>query len=584
MTVVFNLLILLAERLGFIMILAFLLVNTSFFRNLIKSRNSKAQIWLTLIFSIFVIISNLTGVEITNSKEVVMPTIITNLSQSYSIANTRTLVITTASLTAGPGVGMVVGLVGGLHRFIFSNFSDSFYIVSSVLIGFLVGKIGDQVRGKQLYPSIFWVGILGLGAEFIQMAFICIFRGFDLVKLVIVPMAFLNTVGSCLFIEILKTYMSNERQLRAVQTKDVLELTNKTLPYFRKGLDVDSAHHVCEIIKTYTNFDAVGITDKVNVLAHVGAGADHHIANEPVLTDLSKTVILTGKRRLAHCKAEIGCPHPHCPLAAAIVIPLQVNQQTIGALKVYFTDPEKLTVVEENLVAGLATIFSGQLAIGIAEEQTSLITEAEIKALQVQISPHFFFNALNTIAALMRVDIDKARTAVMQLSIFFRSSLQNGQEKEVTLQQEKKHVDAYMNLENLRFPNRFQLQYHVEVSSKVLIPAFCLQIFVENAVRHAFKGQKNNNQILVEIVPYDDDYFQIKVSDNGQGIKQQIQTQILKEPIIESHGTGTALYNLNRRFLGLYGSISQIKITTSAKGTSFIVLIPWQLSKEEIDL
>ena len=179
----FNLLILLAERLGFIMILAFLLVNTSFFRNLIKKRTHKSQFWLVVIFSIFVIISNLTGVEITNSKEVIMPIIITKLSQSYSIANTRTLVITTASLTGGAGVGMLVGLIGGLHRFIFSNFSDSFYIISSVLIGFLVGKIGDRVRGKQLYPDIFWVGILGLAAELIQMTFIGIFRGFDLVKL-----------------------------------------------------------------------------------------------------------------------------------------------------------------------------------------------------------------------------------------------------------------------------------------------------------------------------------------------------------------------------------------------------------------
>ncbi len=578
----FNLLILLAERLGFIMILAFLLVNTSFFRNLIKKRTHKSQFWLVVIFSIFVIISNLTGVEITNSKEVIMPIIITKLSQSYSIANTRTLVITTASLTGGAGVGMLVGLIGGLHRFIFSNFSDSFYIISSVLIGFLVGKIGDRVRGKQLYPDIFWVGILGLAAELIQMTFIGIFRGFDLVKLIIIPMGLLNTVGSCLFIEILKTYMSNERQLRAVQTKDVLELTNKTLPYFRKGLDLNSAKHVCEIIKKYTNFDAVGITDKVNVLAHVGAGADHHIATEPVLTDLSKTVILTGKKRLAYSKGEIGCPHANCPLAAAIVVPLQVNQQTIGALKVYFTDPEKLTVVEKNLVDGLGTIFSGQLAIGIAEEQSSLIKEAEIRALQGQISPHFFFNALNTIAALMRVDVEKARMAVMQLSVFFRSSLKNGQEKEVSLKNEKEHVDAYMNLENLRFPDRFHLEYQIEVSPQVLIPAFCLQIFVENAVHHAFKGQKGGKKIFLTIKAYNHDYFQISVQDNGMGIKQQILSQLLKKPIKQTNGTGTALYNLNRRLIGLYGSISQIKINSSHQGTSFTVLIPWQFEKEEL--
>nr|WP_305022955.1 LytS/YhcK type 5TM receptor domain-containing protein [Lactobacillus sp. ESL0230] len=123
-----------------------------FFRNLIEKRTLKSQIWLFIIFSIFVIISNLTGVEISNSKEIVTPLIITKMSQSDSIANTRMLVITTASLTGGPYVGMLVGLVGGLHRVVFGGFSDYFYIVSSILIGFLIGFLGDRVKKKQFVP------------------------------------------------------------------------------------------------------------------------------------------------------------------------------------------------------------------------------------------------------------------------------------------------------------------------------------------------------------------------------------------------------------------------------------------------
>ena len=77
-----------------------------------------------------------------------------------------------------------------------------------------------------------------------------------------------------------------------------------------------------------------------------------------------------------------------------------------------------MTEVEENLALGLAQIFSGQLAIGIAEEQNKLANIAEIKALQSQINPHFFFNAINTISALIRLDANKARYALMQLSTF----------------------------------------------------------------------------------------------------------------------------------------------------------------------
>lgn len=569
----FNLFILLSERLGIIIILAFLLVNMRFFRDLIEERTLKSQIWLFVIFSLFVVIANLTGVEITSSKEIVTPLIITGMPQSDSIANTRMLVITTASLTAGPYVGLLVGLVGGLHRVVFGGFSDYFYIVSSVLIGYLIGILGDRVKKNNLYPSTMWVAILSLLAELIQMAFIFAFHGFDLVKLIFIPMILLNTIGSCLFIEVLKTYLSNERQLRAVQTKDVLELANKTLPYFRHGLDLDSAHHVCKIIKEYTNFDAVGLTDRVNVLAHVGAGQDHHIAGEPVITDMSKTVIATGKEKVAYSKEEIGCPHQDCPLSSAIVYPLQVNNKTIGALKLYFCAEQEMTVVEENLVRGLALIFSGQLAIGIAEQQTSLVNEAEIRALQVQINPHFLFNAINTIGALMRVNVDEAHRALMELSTFFRLSLKNGQQKEITLKQEKKYVNAYAGIEALRFPNKFILDYQIAVPDNVLLPSFCLQIFVDNAIKHAFKKRKTGNKIVIKLSKKGG-YLQILVSDNGNGIAPEILKRLGQEPISESKGSGTALFNLNKRLKGLYGTDSQLHIRASSSGTTFETRIP----------
>lgn len=173
---------------------------------------------------------------------------------------------------------MIVGLVGGFHRVLFSNFSNYFYIFSSIIICLVIGKISDHVKQGNLYPSNGWVILLGVTAYLIQMVFIDLFRCFALVRLIFWPMVILNTIGTFLFVEILKTYMSYAQQLRAVQTKDVLELANKTLPYFRQGLDMDSAHHVFKIIKNYTNFDAVGLTDQMNVLAHVRAGSDHHIA------------------------------------------------------------------------------------------------------------------------------------------------------------------------------------------------------------------------------------------------------------------------------------------------------------------
>lgn len=120
-----------------------------------------------------------------------------------------------------------------------------------------------------------------------------------MVERIFLPMILLNSLGSTIFLEILKTYLSHERQLRAVQTKDVLDLTQQTLPYLRQGLNQASAEAVCCIIKQHTNFDAVGLTDRVNVLAHIGVGQDHHIVGQAVRTDLSKSVIQSGQARIA---------------------------------------------------------------------------------------------------------------------------------------------------------------------------------------------------------------------------------------------------------------------------------------------
>lgn len=567
------LMILLFQRLGIIMILAFLLVNNSYFRQLIVERSKREKIALMIIFGIFVIISNMTGIEIRGDRSLVERPILTSISHSDSLANTRTLVITTASLVGGPLVGTVVGFIGGIHRFLQGNFSGAFYIISSSLVGYLSGRIGDYLRGKRLYPSTAQVIFISLLAESIQMLFVGIFTGWDLVKLIVIPMMLLNCLGSTLFLAILKTYLSNEQQLRAVQTRDVLDLTRQTLPYLRQGLSQQSAAKVCTIIKAHTNFDAVGLTDRTNVLAHIGIGQDHHISGQPVKTDLSKSVILSGESQIALDKSSISCPDKNCLLNSAIVVPLKINAKTVGALKMYFAGDKQITEVEENLALGLAQIFSGQLAIGIAEEQNKLASIAEIKALQAQINPHFFFNAINTISALIRIDASKARYALMQLSTFFRTSLQGGQDREVTLEQEKSHVDAYMNIEKLRFPDKYQLDYDITVPESITLPPFGLQVLVENAVRHAFKDRKTDNRILITITDEQNSY-KIAVKDNGTGISSAIIDKLGQEIVAESTGSGTALVNLNNRLTLLYGSISRLHFDSSPEGTIVWYTIP----------
>ena len=96
-----------------------------------------------------------------------------------------------------------------------------------------------------------------------------------------------------------------------------------------------------------------------------------------------------------------------------------INQEVAGTLKFYFTNEYENTTSTKQLARGLADIFSSQLELGQAEMQSKLLKDAEIKSLQAQVNPHFFFNAINTISALVRIDSEKARKLLLQLSQFF---------------------------------------------------------------------------------------------------------------------------------------------------------------------
>ena len=125
----------------------------------------------------------------------------------------------------------------------------------------------------------------------------------------------------------------------------------------------------------------------------------------------------SGKLKEVHTKEEIGCSHPNCPLRAAIVIPLEMHGSIVGTLKMYFTNPNDLTFVERQLAEGLANIFSSQIELGEAETQSKLLKDAEIKSLQASESA-FFFNSINTISALVRINSEKARELLLELSYF----------------------------------------------------------------------------------------------------------------------------------------------------------------------
>ncbi len=570
--------LLITERVGMVVLLAFLLVNVKPFRRLLFHQTISAKVQLFVIFSLFTILANLTGIEIDRQNHVQSTIILTKLSPTSSVANARVLAVSSAGIIGGPWVGAAVGLVAGLHRVLQGSVNSSFYIASSVLIGILSGlayrgEDRDFSRPALLTP---WQGFaVGIVMEVIQMIFILLFSdaGWSLVRFIAGPMVIVNSLGTYVFLSVISTYIKQEQETRAVQTQAVLDLADKTLPYFRTGLNFESAQEVARIIKRYTNFDAISLTTRNEILAHVGAGSDHHVPTKKMVTHLSEKAIKTGEVQIAHSEEQIGCSNPNCPLQAAVVVPLRVNDKVVGTLKMYYVKSWELTPVEIQLASGLEKIFSSQIALGQAENQAKLVREAEIKALQAQVNPHFFFNAINTIVAMIRKDSDKARELLIQLSLYFRSNLLGVRETQITLQQELDQVNAYLTLELSRFPDRYEIHQEISVNEQVLLPPFTLQILLENALKHAFNGRMKGNEVWLSVSQVGK-RIKVQVEDNGTGIKPEVLAKLGKEEVSSESGSGTALQNLNQRLIEIYDERSQLNFTSSGAGTTVTAYLP----------
>lgn len=584
----FELFILMIERLGFIVLIAYILVQSKIFRNILFNRKAlDTQILLIIIFTIFAIISNINGIEVQNGQ-VINSGFAEPLSNYSSLANTRALTIGISGIIGGPFVGTVVGILSSIFRYFQGGLDPQVYVYSSILIGIVSGLIGQNYMKRNRLPEPIVGAGIASGFEIIQMAMILLAssdfsQALPLVSYIILPMTLINSLGMAIFLSFIHSIQRKQLEDRAIQTHDVLALANATLPHFRKGLNIESCTEAANEIMNYMHVAAVSITNTEKILAHVGVASDHHKPDTLLRTELSKQAINKKEIVIAENREQIACHNDNCELNAAIVVPLITKSRVVGTLKLYFTDSSELTFVEKNIASGLGNIFSTQIDLGKSELEAQLLKDAEIKSLQAQVNPHFFFNAINTISALIRIDSEKARYLLNKLSEFFRANLVGTRSSLVPLKKELEHVEAYLELEQARFPDRYQIYFDIDSHlSSTLIPPFTLEIIIENAFKHAFKNRKEGNTIHVKVTE-ESDLIHIKIEDNGFGIQPEIIDVIGEEEIMSENtqGTGSALVNLNKRLLHLYGKESQLKFDTSSKGTTVSCSLP-KLSNEVI--
>ena len=181
-----------------------------------------------------------------------------------------------------------------------------------------------------------------------------------------------------------------------------------------------------------------------------------------------------------------------------------------------------------------------------AAELESSLASAKLQALRMQINPHFLFNTLNSIAALVYVNPRAADEMLGDLSELLRRSLDSMKEQEVPLAQELEFVRTYLSIEQKRFGDRLQLEVSVpEEFQKTLVPALVLQPLVENAIRHGIEPRRGPGLISIR-ADRAGNQLQLVIQDNGRGGAQDTSTNKV--------GRGIGLDNTRARLRGLYGA------------------------------
>jgi two-component system LytT family sensor kinase len=386
-----------------------------------------------------------------------------------------------------------------------------------------------------------------------------------------------------------------------------LHLIAHAAPPLRAGLTGDAARRATRLLRSLLGAEAVAIVgvrppddpddpddpdgsdepggdtrDVPRLLAWDGAGRGAH-AGEAVAHALP---VLTSGRPRVVTPEPLACGDPHCGVRAAMIAPLTVEGRVAGTLTAYWPSPSTARV---RAVGEAARLVTGQLELAGLDSVRGRLAEAEMRALRAQISPHFVYNSLTTIASFVRTDPERARGLLLDFADFARYSFRNPRDF-TTLADELRSIDRYLLLERARFGER--LQCNVEVAPEVLpvaVPFLALQPLVENAVRHGMAGGRR--AFHISIVARDSGAeAAISVEDDGIGMDPERLEEILSAPLgrpgptgwgsVATHdrpggGPGIGLANVDARMRQVYGDEYGLTVETAlGAGTKVKLRVP----------
>lgn len=210
-------------------------------------------------------------------------------------------------------------------------------------------------------------------------------------------------------------------------------------------------------------------------------------------------------------------------------------------------------------------------ALQTSQLETQMV-QIQLQSLKSQLHPHFLFNALNTISAYVKKNPDIAIKMTARLSDLLRLTMDTKTHLEISLKEELKIVDNYLEIEKLRFADRLQVKTDIAPDTgDALVPAMLLQPLAENAVRHGISKKMDKGCITI-LSQRRNEKLELMVQDDGPGMKENA--------VEESMSRGIGLKNIRERLKKFYGDKSLMTIDSKEnRGFMVKITIPFKTSE-----
>ena len=224
----------------------------------------------------------------------------------------------------------------------------------------------------------------------------------------------------------------------------------------------------------------------------------------------------------------------------------------------------------------------------------SNLAKARLNTLKAQLQPHFLFNSLNAIAALLRRDPRLAETTLVALSELLRLALSQSERQEGALREELEFVQRYLEIQQTRFGDKLRVEQDIEPQAlECMVPTLVLQPLVENAIRHGIEPAEKAGMVRVSafrrdgklVLAVEDDGVGLASGNpdsggplNSAGLHPSLPAPARNSSVVLVRtGTGIGLANLRERLQALYGARQKLELTPRETGGVIVrVEIPWR--------